>query len=404
MSGLILQGMQGMNLQGMQGMQGMNLQGMQGMNLQGMMLTPGADPATSLGLVLNREALVQPHGSQALLCLHASEFRNTTDDGLPKVGDTARLDRWSPEVRAENLKAELFRPLHLSAHAQTKSVTLSHIDFKVSPENTVTSDSVLKVFTVQRPPRKVFEAQLDMVNDWAYLRAERMPEIMSQLQLPLQYWGSLIDLNPTTYRYTLEFLNLALSLTLHVVQPMKHFLGCPRPVAYSPGIQPIINAGRFAVFPSGHASEAFLIARLLQLFASLKTSCAAQGGDLDKQLQRLAARISVNRVIAGVHFPIDAAAGRMVGEGLAHYLWTRCNTEHAGWTPRDFKGAELKDEKDIRVEFNPNETMDGDAASRPYFKGNSSGKIKPALQSGLIADQCGSLLSHVWEQACSEWQ
>ena len=37
-------------------------------------------------------------------------------------------------------------------------------------------------------------------------------------------------------------------------------------------------------------------------------------------LARLAARISVNRVIAGVHFPIDLAAGLVLGLTVGRYF------------------------------------------------------------------------------------
>ena len=40
----------------------------------------------------------------------------------------------------------------------------------------------------------------------------------------------------------------------------------------------------------------------------------------DEKLARLAARISVNRVIAGVHFPVDLAAGLVLGLAVGRYF------------------------------------------------------------------------------------
>ena len=45
------------------------------------------------------------------------------------------------------------------------------------------------------------------------------------------------------------------------------------------------------------------------------------------QLMRTAARIAINRTVAGVHFPVDSAAGAVLGLTLGHYLVARC--QHA---------------------------------------------------------------------------
>ena len=42
------------------------------------------------------------------------------------------------------------------------------------------------------------------------------------------------------------------------------------------------------------------------------------------QLDLQARRFSVNRVVAGVHFPIDAPAGQMLGTSLGEYFLARC--------------------------------------------------------------------------------
>ena len=88
--------------------------------------------------------------------------------------------------------------------------------------------------------------------------------------------------------------------------------------------------------PSGHASESFMIAHVLSTLASEKEETLY--GDrrvLREQLMRQAARIATNRVVAGVHFPIDSAAGQMLGLCLGEYLLARCTGGTVtGWTFR----------------------------------------------------------------------
>src|SRR3546814_18772370 len=46
-----------------------------------------------------------------------------------------------------------------------------------------------------------------------------------------------------------------------------------------------------------------------------------------EQLMRLAARIAINRTVAGLHFPVDSAAGALLGLTLGRYLAARCAGE-----------------------------------------------------------------------------
>ena len=68
------------------------------------------------------------------------------------------------------------------------------------------------------------------------------------------------------------------------------------------------------------------------------------------QLDRQSARIATNRVIAGVHFPVDSMAGRMLGVALGEYFYGRC-TGNQTFMSRKFIAAGI--DADPTTDFNP---------------------------------------------------
>ena len=81
-------------------------------------------------------------------------------------------------------------------------------------------------------------------------------------------------------------------------------------------IQPLIMTPGHDSWPSGHATESFLIARLLSRFAK----GSGGGADVEPQMMAIAQRIAENREVAGVHFLADSTAGRVLGDTLARFV------------------------------------------------------------------------------------
>jgi hypothetical protein len=264
------------------------------------------------------------------------------------------------------------------------------------------------IVSIIRPSITTFGAQLDRVLHWAVLREDRSSEILTQVVPPVGYTTSILGLNEDSHKYTIELLTTAQRFAMMVLMRVKHGFACPRPHEYSPLVQPMIEAPPFSAFPSGHATETYMFATVVRLL----TQSSRWTSLLDLQLQKLAARVATNRVIAGLHFPVDTMAGRMLGETLGeffvHLCVDRCDAiaghvAGPGWTERTFDGIRVNALSD----FDPFERMDDIADSAP------SGGPQPA---GPYAANVGrprhqpkqpascSVLQWLWERARTEMQ
>jgi hypothetical protein len=180
---------------------------------------------------------------------------------------------------------------------------------------------------------------------------------------------------------------MTLQFCVYVEMRFKHALACYRPVEFNAQVQPMITTPGHGTFPMGHATQAYAVAHVLKALLKLDPTKARHLGVID-QFERQAARIATNRVIAGVHFPVDSMAGRMLGEALGEYFVGRCiggkRFKRRRFLASGIDGAPGTD-------FNP-------------FAANQS------LSSGpFYAEQTGAyiplspLLKYVWQKAEQEW-
>jgi hypothetical protein len=261
-----------------------------------------------------------------------------------------------------------------------ESGTFEHLD--VTGATTFSSQKIVKL---TRPDQPLCIQQLSLVMNWASLREDRASEILSQMSGAAPFWASVVGIQPQRHKYTLEVLSLALSLAWHIEMRFKHAFACPRPVEYSPQVQPMIATPGHGAFPSGHATEAFMVARVLQQLTD-----PPQGGETDTQLQRQAARIAINRTVAGVHFPVDSAAGRLLGEALAGYFVYRCQAQPS-YQDRSFDGTLFKDGSNA-LDFGYHAALQT-TASTPF---NSEGASRTLTTQSDI-------LKTLWDLAKDEW-
>ena len=152
------------------------------------------------------------------------------------------------------------------------------------------------------------------VMSMADLRAERAEEILTQIDHQWSFWSALLPLRADLKPRTLEALQSVIWLCVSVEMRFKQVLGVRRPQEFSPQVQPVITTPGHGSFPMGHATQAYAVAETLRRLLRLNTTDL-----LAAQLERQAHRISINRIVAGVHFPVDLVAGMMLGKSLAAF-------------------------------------------------------------------------------------
>lgn len=162
------------------------------------------------------------------------------------------------------------------------------------------------------------DRELRQIIDLAPEREERFFEIMDQDDADgaNNYWFGMLQVSRSRHPATYLMVRVGRRIGEHVVMCLKGFFRSPRPSQLCPGIVPMIDPPSTPSFPAGHAVQAYLISYLLayslpklpQQYAPEDNLEAAAGVLFD-----LAERVSVNRIVAGLHYPTDIVAGRAVG-------------------------------------------------------------------------------------------
>ena len=158
-----------------------------------------------------------------------------------------------------------------------------------------------------RPPPALFQAQVSLVDAELPLRETRAGEVVAQADNAFAFFLGTVAVPWNRRPRSLEFIDIALTLMQMLQQRAKQLLACARPHTLEPTLMPIIEVPEHGSLPSGHAGEARLVAELMSHWLVGGNREASQAQMLD----RLATRIAHNRVVAGVHFPVDSVAGEI---------------------------------------------------------------------------------------------
>jgi hypothetical protein len=325
-------------------------------------------------LMLGREGIIVPEV-------------NCYAPALPGLDDAGQMDRWEPFVRAYTAVGEMLQGISFQAVPPTTSST--SVAWRVLSGGNLIAE-------IGRPDQtKTFVAQMPMVLSWAELRYERATEILAQIDPQYAFWSSIVYLHPDRTKRTFELINILLQFCVYVEMRFKHALGCWRPVEYNAEVQPMITTPGHGTFPMGHGTQAYAVAYVLKKLLNLDPSFPT----VIEQLERQAARIATNRVIAGVHFPVDSMAGRMLGTALGEYFVGRC-IDVSGTSPpppkkltsRTFNAGFI--DAAPTTDFNPYHTdqkLDQTGPGKLYTAAPTSNDIPPS-----------SLMAYIWNKARDE--
>ena len=324
-------------------------------------------------LVLNRAAVVGPFTGPVL---------HLTEPGFDKP---VNLAFWADGPRVTACFTELVEGLLFKTRNGPKEASLEFANLQAG------NIQRRPLVRMRAPTKAQFKKQLDLVAAYADLRADRAAEIVAQITPPMAFWSSVVGLTAHRHKKTLQLLELAFSLCIHVEMRFKHIFASIRPVAFSPQIQPMIETPGHGSWPSGHATEAFAVAVLLEalLNAASPEGSTPNGSASREQLQRLAARIAVNRTVAGLHFPVDSAAGRLLGTALGEFLVARATGTRV--RERGFDGRLFEDPNGEPLDFSLHQSMDH-THGHAYTRSASTTGVGNA-----------PLLAWLWKEALKEW-
>jgi hypothetical protein len=152
-------------------------------------------------------------------------------------------------------------------------------------------------------------------------RADALGEILAQHHEFASYFMALLMIGSATHPGTFRIISIASIVATFTVLHFKNGVECdsdykgykprPRPSQVCPALLPPVQVPGHPSYPSGHSTEAHLIARCLRDILG-----HGEYSYLKNDLEALANRIARNREIAGLHYPSDSRAGKALAESI----------------------------------------------------------------------------------------
>lgn len=243
----------------------------------------------------------------------------------------------TPKFPGRNWSAEWYSWLALNDFAQTNWTTIQPKPTDGWPGWVPFPAPALADWTALNQAKTVSDEIDDLVTAAMDERADTLGEILSQSEEFISYFLNAMTARPGAYPHTTAVLGIASLVGTFVAMYFKSLYLRPRPSQLCPALLPPIEVPGHASFPSGHSTQAHLMALCMDdVFAgdALHAELPQRKTMVD-DLMTLADRIARNREIAGLHYASDTAAGVALAYGIRPFL----NTAAAGGVQSRYQQA-----------------------------------------------------------------
>jgi hypothetical protein len=191
---------------------------------------------------------------------------------------------------------------------------------------TFNSDTALDTISIAAPDVITDNVIANMLEMAITVRPQRLGEIVQQDQNFQTCWLQLLMMTHNSHPSTYLLMKFAARVGEFVMIAAKKFSSeqpnwrSARPSQVCPTLYPPVPVPGHSTYPAGHAIIGYLTTYCLQdLFPDPATSPNKLKGVRDA-LDKLADRVSSNRVIAGLHFPKDITEGQAVARQISPRL------------------------------------------------------------------------------------
>ena len=241
----------------------------------------------------------------------------------------------APKFPDRNWSAEWYSWLALNDFAQTDWITIQP-DLQPAWPDWVPFPAPAD-WSALNATQDVADEIDDLVTAAADERADTLGEILSQSDEFISYFLNAMTARPGAYPHTTAVLGIASLVGTFVAMYFKSLYRRPRPSQLCPALLPPIEVPGHASFPSGHSTQAHLMALCMDdVFAKDDMHAELpQRKTMVDDLMTLAGRIARNREIAGLHYASDTEAGVALAYAIRPFL----NTAAAGGVDSRYQQA-----------------------------------------------------------------